>query len=359
VGRIEGLAGRRAGFVLTAAAGLGLMLWLPGVLEFFQIYQLTEFLVLAVLALSIAFIWGHGGILCFGQAAFFGLGGYAYAVLAINMGETTGPLLLAVALSAGFAAALGYFMFYGRLSDVYMGVVTLSVTLIFQKLINSTAGPQYAIGNARLGGFNGMPSVPSLNVPGDAAAIMTPDQLYYVAFGAMIACYLGLGLLQTSRFGRRIAAVRENETRAELLGYDVRLIKLQVFAIGGAVAGLAGALMASQRAFVDPNAFGLVLSAQVLIWTILGGLGTLIGPILGCVALQYLSLWLSAGQFSIGGAALDNNLVLGLIMLAMVLLVPKGLVPTVRDALGGLRARLGAAKAGPAEGGATLARPAE
>jgi branched-chain amino acid transport system permease protein len=317
---------------LTALIGVGVMIWAANTLEFFQIFQLTEYLILAILALSLAFIWGHGGILCFGQAAFFGLGGYAYALIAINGAGTTESLIAAVAIAAGFAAALGYFMFYGRLSDVYMGVVTLSVTLIFQKLMNSTAGPEYAIGSARLGGFNGIPSVPTLTAPADPSMPLMPEQLYYVAFVALIVVYVGLGLLQKSTFGRTAAAVRENETRAELLGYDVRRTKLVVFAVGGAVAGLAGALMASQRAFIDPNAFGLVLSAQALIWVIVGGLGTLVGPILGCIALQYLSLWLSESRFQIAGAILDNSLVLGVILMVMVLAVPKGIAPTLRDA---------------------------
>ncbi|TVQ56228.1 MAG: branched-chain amino acid ABC transporter permease [Rhodobacteraceae bacterium] len=316
---------------LTALIGVGVMFWAAATLEFFQIFQLTEFLILAILAISLAFIWGHGGILCFGQAAFFGLGGYAYALLALNDFDTGGALFLGVAIAGGFAALLGYFMFYGRLSDVYMGVVTLSVTLIFQKLMNSTAGSAYTVGKARLGGFNGIPSVPTLSSPAEPAMPLMPEQLYFVAFGALILVYLLLGLMTHSSFGRAAAAVRENETRAELIGYDVRRIKLVTFAIGGAVAGLAGALMASQRAFIDPNAFGLVLSAQALIWVIVGGLGTLVGPILGCIALQYLSLWLSEGQFRVMGAALDNNLVLGVILMTMVLAVPKGLAPTIRD----------------------------
>ena len=331
------LAGRGQ-VVLTALIGLAVMFWAANTLEFFQIFQLTEFLILGILAISLAFIWGHGGILCFGQAAFFGLGGYAYALIAINGMDTSVSLIFAVAISAGFAAALGYFMFYGRLSDVYMGVVTLSVTLIFQKLMNSTAGPEYAIGEARLGGFNGIPSVPTLTSPADPSMPLMPEALYYVAFVALILVYLGLGLLQKSAFGRVAAAVRENETRAELLGYDVRRTKLIVFVVGGAVAGLAGGLMASQRAFIDPNAFGLVLSAQALIWVIVGGLGTLVGPILGCIALQYLSLWLAEGRFQVGGAILDNNLVLGVILMVMVLAVPKGIVPTARDlGLGAVR----------------------
>ena len=121
--------------------------------------------VMAILAISQAFIWGFSGILCFGQASFFGLGAYTYALSVINMGESTLPVLLAIALPGLFALLLGYFMFYGRLSDVYMGVITRTVSLILFNSVNSTAGPEWRIGNAPLGGFNGIPSIPSINYP--------------------------------------------------------------------------------------------------------------------------------------------------------------------------------------------------
>ena len=108
--------------------------------------ELTVYMIMAILALSLALIWGYGGILCFGQSAFFGLGAYTYAIAMFNIGESTIPLLLAIILPAAFAALLGYFMFYGRISDVYLGVITLTVTLILFNSVNSTAGPEFHIG---------------------------------------------------------------------------------------------------------------------------------------------------------------------------------------------------------------------
>ncbi len=161
------MAGLRANWslVTVGVVGLALLIGLPLALDLFSLLQITLYAVLAILALSLAFIWGYGGILCFGHSAFFGLGAYAYAVAVINIGESTAPLLIAMGLPAALAAGLGYFMFYARISDVYVGVITLTVTLIFYNVINSTAGPQYHIGEALLGGFNGMPNVPSLNIP--------------------------------------------------------------------------------------------------------------------------------------------------------------------------------------------------
>ena len=127
-------------------------------MELFALINATVFVSMAVLALSLGLVWGFGGILCFGQTAFFGLGGYTYAVAAINFGDTTWAVPLALLLPTLVAAALGYLMFYGRISDVYMGVITLTTTLILFKFANSTAGDEWNIGAAPLGGFNGIPA---------------------------------------------------------------------------------------------------------------------------------------------------------------------------------------------------------
>ena len=151
------------GLVLVGIIGLTFMFLTPHLAELDTVLDLTVYMIMAILALSLALIWGYGGILCFGQSAFFGLGAYTYAIAMFNIGESTLPFLLAIVLPAAFAALLGYFMFYGRISDVYLGVITLTVTLILFNSVNSTAGPEFHIGAARLGGFNGIPGIPPLN----------------------------------------------------------------------------------------------------------------------------------------------------------------------------------------------------
>ena len=136
---------------LCIAIGVALLVGLPSVIDDYTLIEVTIYLVMSMLAVSLGFIWGFGGILCFGQAAFFGLGSYTYAVAVVNMGDSTVPFLLSIAVPALFAALLGYVIFYGRLSDVYMGVITLTVTLILFNLINSTAGPEWKIGSAQIG----------------------------------------------------------------------------------------------------------------------------------------------------------------------------------------------------------------
>ena len=181
------------------------------------------------------------------------------------------------------------------------------MTLILFNSINSTAGPEFHIGSARLGGFNGIPGIPPLNLPFSTDWPVDLEGMFYLSTASLILVYFGLKALLASRFGRVIVGIRENERRAELLGYDPRAYKLATFVIGAALAGYAGCLFANWGAFVSPTIFGLAQSAQIIIWVIVGGRGTLIGPILGCVGIQWLTAALGAnaptGGGRLGGAA--------------------------------------------------------
>jgi ABC-type branched-subunit amino acid transport system permease subunit len=329
----------RASAISTGAIGIALLAILPLLVDEYTLIELTIYVVMAILSVSLAFVWGFGGILCFGQSAFFGLGAYAYAVTAVNVGNSTLAVLCAIAIPAIFAILLGYVIFYGRLSDVYMGVITLTVTLILFNLINSTSGPEWHIGIAQLGGFNGMPSLPTLNWPGTPEVMLTSKELFVLSFALLIAIYIGLRALLASKIGKCMVATRENEQRMLLLGYDVRAYKLLCFTIGGAIAGLAGCLFATWGAFTSPTIFGLAQSAQIIIWVIVGGLGTLVGPIIGCVAIQWLVTQIGSQQ------TFNANLVLGAILVGFVVLVPRGIVPTIGDALAFAWRQLGARRA--------------
>jgi branched-chain amino acid transport system permease protein len=315
------------GLVAVGVLGLALMIGLPIVLDLFELLQITLYAIFGILALSLAFIWGYGGILCFGHSAFFGLGAYTYAVAVINTGESTGPLLLAMLLPAALAAALGYFMFYARISDIYVGVITLTLTLIFYNCINSTAGPAYHIGDALLGGFNGMPNIPSLNIPFLPDDTLEPLGMFLLCGGLLLVVYFALHGLLVTRFGRVLVAIRENEQRVEFLGYDARLHKLVAFSIGGALAGLAGCLYVAWGNYVSPPVFSVVQSAQMIIWLMVGGVGTLLGPVIGAVAISWLTVKIGTQQL------VNASVVLGAVLLVFVLLVPRGVAPMVTERL--------------------------
>jgi branched-chain amino acid transport system permease protein len=275
----------------------------------------------ALFALSLGLMWGYAGILSFGHAAYFGLGAYTYAVAAMNVGESTAPLLLAILVPAFAAAVIGAMMFYGRISDVYLGVITLVVTLILFKFMSATAGDAYRIGDARLGGFNGIPAFPILNLPGDPAAQIYGTPYYYLVVACLLLCYLLARWILASAFGRVLVGIRENDLRAELLGYNVPAYKTGIFAIGGAMAGLAGCLFANWAEIVTPGVFSLGQSAEVIIWVIVGGLGSLVGPMVGAALLGMLKVALGYQT------TIDNSLVMGAILVLVVLLIPRGFAP--------------------------------
>ncbi len=316
-----------AGRVLAGTLACALIL--PFLVD---VHTATLLTIYAMLALSLGFIWGFGGILCFGQAAFYGLGAYTYALAAINFDGAWAAFGLAILVPAAFAGLLGALMFYGRLSDVYLAVVTLVVTLILFKFFNSTAGPSYRIGEARLGGFNGMPGFPTLTVPGDPGTYIYGAGLFYFTIALLALVYLGLRLTLLSPFGRIVVSLRENEERTELLGYDVRFYKSAAFALSGGLAGLAGCLFANWAEIVTPGLFSLGQSAEIIIWVIVGGLGTLIGPMIGAALLGYL-------KFVLGHqSAVDNSFIMGVLLIVVVLFLQEGLVPTVaRFVKAGLR----------------------
>lgn len=312
------------GTLIVAVLGVIFMIAAPGLFSKVTIIKLNIPISLAILALSLALVWGFGGILCFGQTAFFGLGAYAYSIAATNFGDSTSAILIAVLVAAAAAALLGYVIFYGRVSDVYLAVITLTVTLILYSLMRRTSGPDYKIGDALLGGFNGIKS-PKLNMPWDHSDTLSRLELFYPAIIALILAYVLCGWIVRTHFGRVCQSIRENELRAELIGYDTRLYKLGIFTIGAGLAGLAGVFFCTGVTRVTPDVFNLYNASLTIIWVIVGGRGTLIGPILGAFGLYFLTEWLGRT------ASINNNLILGIVLIVFVLGVPKGVVPTVTD----------------------------
>jgi branched-chain amino acid transport system permease protein len=200
--------------------------------------------------------------------------------------------------------------------------------LILYTVMSSTAGPEYRIGAARLGGFNGMPSVPGI-------AFGTGELSYRELF-AFAVCLAGavfafVQFLITGRYGEILAGLRENEVRMELLGYDVRFHKLGVFVIGGAIAGIGGALFTAWGTFINPAVFSLQQAALVVIWVMVGGRGSLLGAFFGVIAVQ----WISDQADSI--VAQQTPLILGIMLVVMVLVFPGGIVPALTASLQRLR----------------------
>ena len=311
------------GGAIAAVAGL------PAVLSTYSVVQLTVFLIFCVLAVSLDLAWGLAGLLSFGQAAFFGIGGYAYAIITGNDATTLAALVAAVAAAGLVSGALGYVAFYGRVSTMFLAVMTLTVTLILLQVMGSTADPSYRIGTAILGGYNGMTNVTSLalDLPFMEPIPLGPESFFWTVGGMLIGIVVLGRLLMAAHFGRVLATIRENEQRAELLGYDVRWRKLAIFSASGGVAGIAGALFASWGSFINPEVFSLGQSAQVVIWVLVGGRGSLYGAVIGALLVQAMTQYLG----SIGTAY--TTLALGSLLVMFVLLLREGLMPAMLRAL--------------------------
>jgi ABC-type branched-subunit amino acid transport system permease subunit len=203
--------------------------------------------------------------------------------------------------------------------------MTLTVMLILLQVMGSTADPSYRIGEAVLGGYNGMTNIPSLalDVPLLEPVPLGPEGFFWTVGGLLIGIVILGRLLMAAPFGRVLAAIRENEQRAELLGYDARWRKLAIFSLSGAVAGLAGALFASWGSFINPEVFSLSQSAQVVIWVLVGGRGSLYGAVLGALLVQAMTQYLG----SMGTAY--TTLALGALLVTFVLLLREGLLPAI------------------------------
>jgi branched-chain amino acid transport system permease protein len=215
--------------------------------------------------------------------------------------------------------------FYGRISPMFFAVITLIVALILYQVMGSTADPRYAIGAARLGGYNGMTMVPTpgVELPFLSGAPLSPSGLLYLVGGLLLAVLAFCLALTRSSFGRILQGIRENEQRAELLGFDIRWRKTAIFTLAGAIAGLAGGLFAAWGSFINPEVFSLPQAALVVIWVLVGGRGTLYGAVLGAVAVQFLSSHLGAA------GSTYTTLLLGTALLVIVLFFKEGLAPAL------------------------------
>lgn len=342
--RLEGpqTLGRGPRFWVGAAIVLTLAIAYPLLEDSYTVGNTVYFFNWAFMALGLCLIWGYGGALSFGQTAFFGIAGYAYGIITLDFGSDYGmtlwALLAAVLISAAAAAVLGYFLFFGRISGVFLGIVTLAVTLVLERFMAQTAGPEWHVGAARLNGFNGMNGMPPLTIPwpgSDEPIALAPDvPLYYVVLGLLVLTYLAMRVLVNSSFGNVLVAIRENPHRATMLGYDVRKYQLAAFVIGSALAGLSGVLYTSWGQYITPSSMGITAAALPIIWVAVGGRGdlttTLIGTILLIGGFQALTVY--GSQYAL--------VVMGLLLVLTVLLAPEGLVTALAALPGRLFRRI-------------------
>jgi branched-chain amino acid transport system permease protein len=315
-------------FVFVGACFVLLALF-PLVSGSYGIDFVTKIMVYAIFALSLELLVGATGLICFGQAAFFGIGAYAAVLLSP---QSDSPSLLWL-LPACVAAAAAYALVVGSLSLRTKGVYFIMVTLAFAQMA------YYVVHDTPLGGGTDGIYLMMKPVLGKLLDLDKAASLYGFTLVCLLLVFGGLGVLNRSRFGRALAGIRVNEQRMRATGFSTYPYKLAAFTVSGGIAGLAGFLFAVKDGFVNPEMMSWHLSGAVLIMIILGGIGHLRGALIGAFAFALLQeLFKSEAIF--GAFAKHWHLGLGLSIIASVVFLPRGLVGLPQQ----LRARLLGAK---------------
>ncbi|WP_017525079.1 branched-chain amino acid ABC transporter permease [Pusillimonas noertemannii] len=282
---------RYLGVGLTVAVWAGLMA-VPLFADEWSVSQLGQYVTYGILAMSLSFIWGQVGILCFGQAIFFGLGGYLMGLTTLERftwfgGSQTAGLLLATLGPALAAYILGKLLFVGRgLSGAFFAIVTLCAAFIVE------ISAQHI---DFIGGFDGLLGVPPLMASWRAGDdMLSTNETFYVVLASALLIYLAVLFIQRSPLGVVLAAIRNNDERTASFGYRTTDYKVLAFTISGAMAGYAGALFTAQFGFVSPAVIGTALSTEVLIWVAVGGRAVLMAAFLGVVLVRSVESFLSS-----------------------------------------------------------------
>ena len=311
-----------AGFAFVALA------LMPLVAGKYGVDLVTKIMIFAIFALSLELLVGSTGLVCFGQAAFFGIGAYATVLLSPQDGSPSLLWLLPVCV----LAAAVYALFVGALSLRTKGVYFIMVTLAFAQMA------YYVVHDTPLGGGTDGIYLTSKPVLGTLIDLDKPLVLYGFTLICLVAVFGFLALLLRSRFGRALAGIRVNEQRMRATGFSTYPYKLAAFVISGGIAGLAGFLFAVKDGFVNPELISWHLSGEVLIMIILGGLGHLRGALVGAFAFALLQEFFKS-EAIFGDFAKHWHLGLGLTIIASVALLPRGLVGVPEQLVARLRGR--------------------
>jgi len=314
----------------VALIALAALLALPAVLTPYTQDLVVRIAIYAIFALSLELLVGMTGLVSLGHAAFLGIGAYATVLVSGDSGAS-----LAKVVVIGVAAAAAYAFFVGALSLRTRGVYFIMVTLAFAQMAYFVAH------DTKLGGGSDgifLYVKPVLEFGGTTLLSLDDRRhLYFTVIAALAITYALIALIARSRFGHALAGIRVNEQRMRAAGFATYWYKLAAFVIAGSLAALAGVLLAAKDGAVNPELMSWHESGAVLLMLILGGIGSLRGAVIGAAAFTLLKE-LFQSEALIGPLASHWQLSLGLVIIAFVALLPKGLI--------GLRARLGGATHG-------------
>jgi branched-chain amino acid transport system permease protein len=302
----------KVAFVVLCFAALALY---PLVAGKFGVDLVTKIMIMAIFALSLELLVGGTGLVCFGQAAFFGIGAY----VAVKLSPESEPASLLWLLPASVLVAAAYALVVGALSLRTKGVYFIMVTLAFAQMA------YYVVHDTPLGGGTDGIYLNVKPVLGSLLDLDKPLVFYGFTLAMLAAVFVFLAVLRRSRFGRALDGIRVNEQRMRATGFSTYPYKLAAFTVSGALAGLGGFLFAVKDGFVNPELLSWHESGAVLIMIILGGIGHLRGALIGAFAFALLQeLFKSEAVF--GAFAKHWHLGLGLTIIVSVALLPRGLV---------------------------------
>ncbi|HMA73015.1 MAG TPA: branched-chain amino acid ABC transporter permease [Xanthobacteraceae bacterium] len=289
----------------------------PLVLPEFWRRFLTEILIWGLLAMSSDILIGYSGMLSFGHSAFFGLGMYGAAAALLTVSPPNLWLAIGYGLVGAAGAALFVAYFSTRLRDIYFAITTLIFSQIFYVIIFTWTEVT--------GGQNGLTfRRPALSIPWLYATPFTNETLHWFVLAVVTASYLILRRITQSPFGMVLQSIRENEGRTRAIGYPVERYKMVAVMLSGLFAGLAGVLYAIQNRFAAPDFVYYLVSGETVIFNVMGGIGTLVGPIVG--AGFFLLLREAFSRFF----AEYYLIPVGIIFIAMVIFLPQGLLGFAR-----------------------------
>jgi branched-chain amino acid transport system permease protein len=310
--------GKSLGFILIFVLILLVLIVLPFFVDLFYQTFLTELFVWILFAISFDLIFGYTGLLSFGQALFFGLGSYTVTILMRQFGFNTElSLLLSIVIPMIFAWFVGYFSV--KLTGIHFVIITIIFAIIgniigdtWTSFTGGSDGLTFSPRPFRLGLFQ----INLMDIKGN----------YYFVLGVVAISYLFLRRMVQSPLGKVFISIRENEERAKLIGYNVQRYKLIAFIIAGGLSGLAGGLYSLTLKYAAASYLHWSVSGHAVVYTVVGGMGTLIGPAIGAgivMSLEhYLINFLQA-----------TDLVVGIALVFMVLVAPKGLVGLIQSKL--------------------------
>ena len=299
---------------LIHATVLGCVLLVPSFVSEYYTRLAVEAMILAVFAMSLDIIMGYAGIASFGHAAYFGAGGYSLAVIVVHVADSVWLALLASAVVSGLLALLVGVLSI-RAKGIYFAILTLAFAEVLYRIVFHTPF---------LGGSDGMVGLPTpdLNLGLVKINMKSTFNFYVVAAAFAYLSYLICRRIVRSPFGHVLMGVRENEDRVPFIGFNVKRYKITAFVISGILAGLSGGMFSLFKSFADTEQLHFLMSGKVIIMTLLGGLGTLIGPMVGAVFLTVFETILSSYFES-------YHIITGALFILVVIFFRKGLIGLV------------------------------